>query len=37
MPVRLADKPQETVVRGCALVLEKPELLKRVRVVGGLR
>jgi len=37
MPVWLADRAQETVVRGCAIVLEKPELLKRVRVVGGLR
>lgn len=37
MPVWLADKPQETVVRGCALVLEKPELLRRVKVVGGLK
>ena len=37
MPVWLADRAQETVVRGCAMVLEKPELLKRVRVVGGLR
>lgn len=37
MPVWLADHPQETVVRGCGTVLEKPELLKRVKVVGGLR
>lgn len=37
MPVWLADHPEETVVRGCAIVLEKPDLLARVRVVGGLR
>lgn len=37
MPVWLTEKPEETVVRGCAIVLEKPELLHRVRVVGGLR
>lgn len=37
MPVWLADRPQETVVRGCGIVLEKPELLNRVKVVGGLR
>jgi rod shape-determining protein MreB len=37
MPVWLADHPEETVVRGCGIVLEKPELLNRVKVVGGLR
>lgn len=37
MPVWLADNPQETVVRGCGIVLENKELLNRVRVVGGLR
>lgn len=37
MPVWLADHPEETVVRGCGIVLEKPELLARVKVVGGLR
>lgn len=37
MPVWLADYPQETVVKGLAIVLEKPGLLNRVKVVGGLR
>lgn len=37
MPVWLADHPQETVVRGCGIVLENKELLNRVKVVGGLR
>ncbi len=37
MPVWLAENPMETVVRGCAIVLENPELLNRVKVVGGLR
>ena len=37
MPVWLADHPEETVVRGCGIVLEDESLLKRVKVVGGLR
>ena len=37
MPVWSADDPQTAVVRGCGIVLENPELLKKVRVVGGLR
>lgn len=37
MPVWLAEKPEETVVRGCGIVLENADLLARVRVVGGLR
>lgn len=37
MPVWLAPEPQMAVVRGCGVVLTKPELLKKVRVVGGLR
>lgn len=37
MAVWLADKPEETVVRGCGIVLENFELLQRVKVVGGLR
>jgi rod shape-determining protein MreB len=37
MPVWLAEDPQTSVVRGCGKVLENAELLKKVRVVGGLR
>lgn len=37
MPVWLADHPEETVVRGCGIVLEHNDLLHRVKVVGGLR
>jgi len=37
MPVWLADEPQTCVVRGCGKVLEDEGLLKKVRVVGGLR
>lgn len=37
MPVWLSENPMETVVRGCAIVLENQELLNRVKVVGGLR
>ena len=37
MPVWLADDPMTCVVRGCGKVLEDEGLLRRVRVVGGLR
>jgi len=37
MPVFIADDPMTAVVRGCGKVLEDENLLKRVRVVGGLR
>ncbi|MFZ5366240.1 MAG: rod shape-determining protein [Patescibacteria group bacterium] len=37
MPVWVADDPQTAVVRGCGRVLEDEELLRRVRVTGGLR
>lgn len=37
MPVWRADDPQGCVVRGCQKVLEKEELLSKVRVTGGLR
>lgn len=37
MPVWLADRPDEAVVRGCGIVLERTDLLNRVKVVGGLR
>jgi rod shape-determining protein MreB len=37
MPVWIAEDPMTCVVRGCGIVLESPELLRRVRVVGGLR
>jgi len=37
MPVWIAEQPMETVVRGCARVLENRELLEKVRVTGGLR
>jgi rod shape-determining protein MreB and related proteins len=37
MPVWRMEEPLTGVVRGCGAVLENPELLKRVRVVGGLR
>ncbi len=37
MPVWVADDPMTAVVRGCAKVLAEPDLLKKVRVTGGLR
>lgn len=37
MPVYIVEDPMTAVVRGCARVLENPSLLKKVRVVGGLR
>lgn len=36
MPVWVTEKPMEAVVRGCARVLERDGLLKKVKVVGGL-
>jgi len=36
MPVWVTDKPMEAVVRGCAKVLEDDQLLRKVRVTGGL-
>lgn len=36
MPVWVTEKPMEAVVRGCAKVLEKDSLLKKVKVVGAL-
>lgn len=37
MPVWNAKEPHLAVVRGCAEVLERPGLLKKARVSGGLR
>ncbi len=37
MPVYISEDPLTCVVRGCGKVLDDPELLKRVRVTGGLR
>ncbi len=37
MPVYLMDDPMTGVVRGCGAVLERPDLLRKVKVVGGLR
>jgi rod shape-determining protein MreB len=37
MPVWVTDKPLEAVVRGCSKVLDDESLLRRVKVVGGLR
>lgn len=37
MPVWRMDEPMTGVVMGCGKVLDDPLLLKRVRVVGGLR
>ena len=37
MPVFVTEDPMTAVVRGCGRVLEDEGLLKRVRVVGGLR
>jgi len=36
MPVWVTDKPMEAVVRGCAKVLADDNLLKKVKVTGGL-
>ena len=37
MPVWLAEDPMTSVVRGCGKLLEDENLLKKVRVVRGLR
>jgi len=37
MPVWLIKEPMAGVVRGCGIALQNETLLKRVRVVGGLR
>lgn len=37
MPVWVADDPMTAVVRGCGEVLENPDLLKKVKVTGGLK
>ncbi|MCJ7829550.1 rod shape-determining protein [Patescibacteria group bacterium] len=37
IPVWVADDPQTCVVRGCGKVLEDEVLLKKVKVIGGLR
>ena len=37
MPVWLAEDPMTSVVRGCGKLLENERLLKKVRVVRGLR
>jgi rod shape-determining protein MreB len=37
MPIYITEDPMTAVVRGCAKVLEDDELLKRVKVTGGLR
>jgi len=37
IPVWVADDPQTCVVRGCGKILEDEKLLRKVKVVGGLR
>ena len=37
MPVFITEDPMTAVVRGCGRVLEDDELLRKVKVVGGLR
>ena len=37
LPVNIAEDPLTCVVRGCMGLYEKPELLEKVRVTGGLR
>jgi rod shape-determining protein MreB len=37
MPVWVTDEPMAAVVRGCGKVLDDLDLLRRVRVTGGLR
>jgi rod shape-determining protein MreB len=37
MPVFITEEPMTAVVRGCGMVLEDESLLRKVRVVGGLR
>lgn len=36
MPVWVADEPEACVVKGCGRVMEDPDLLEKVRVIGGL-
>ncbi|HTK03880.1 MAG TPA: rod shape-determining protein [Alphaproteobacteria bacterium] len=36
MPVHIADDPLSCVVRGCGIVLENRELLKRIQITKGL-
>lgn len=36
MPVHVADDPLTCVVRGCGMVLENPDLLKKIRLTRGL-
>jgi rod shape-determining protein MreB len=36
MPVHIADDPLTCVVRGCGVVLENPDLLKKIRLTRGL-
>lgn len=36
MPVWVADDPLTCVVRGCGMLLDNPELLKKIRVTKGL-
>lgn len=37
MPVWVADDPLTCVARGCLMLYDKPDLLEKVRLVGGLR
>jgi rod shape-determining protein MreB len=37
MPVYITEDPMTAVVRGCGKVLEDEGLLRKVKVVGGLR
>jgi len=37
MEVNLTDKPQETVVQGCGLLLKDKKLLNQVKLVAGLK
>jgi len=37
IPAWVAEKPEDCVVKGCGRLLENEKLLKKVRVVGGLK
>lgn len=37
MPVKIADDPLTCVVKGCLKLYQNPELLEKVKVVGGLK
>ena len=37
MPAWIAEKPQESVVRGCGQLLKNKKLLDRVKLVAGLQ